>query len=633
MFRAPIFNAVSRARAPLLLALALLLGGCATLSGPAEPQADAPPAPNRRASARSNAAPAFTLRVEAEDKDLRALIERHGVLPRYRSVSDLDDTELARLMALGAQDARKLLATEGYFSPDVRVRREGAGESAGAGPPVIVIAIDPGPATTVTAVDVGFAGDIATSDDAAAQAQREAIRGGWRLGPGQRFTQDGWAGAKTGALRQLVEQRYPRGRIARSQADVDAPTHEARLGLTLDSGPPFYLGPARVEGARRYPGELAERLSWLKPGDVYDQKKLVDAQQRLAGSGYYDSAYIAIDPDGDPAATPVTYSVTEARRQKVQLGVGYSTDAGPRLTLEHRHNTAFGTTWRADTRLQLDRKTPLLQTEFSSLPDAGGWRWAGLARYMRQDDGTLNTLSKTLRAGRIQNTEHYDRHFYVQYDHATVTGSGAAPVPDALLGDGAAISANMAWTARHFDHMQSPTRGYGLGFELGAGVTTVGPRQPFTRAVGRWLGFVPLGTGASRLALRAEAGAVLAGSSARLPGTYLFRTGGDTTVRGYGYRSIGIDVGSNLVGPGRYMAVGSAEWQRPILQERFPGLLEHTLFIDVGSVANHVGNLRARWGVGTGVRLLTPVGPMQIDVAHGFTPHQWRLHMNVGFVF
>lgn len=632
MFFNPI-SAFNRLPRTLLPALAVLLfGGCATLSDSRDSPADTPASQNRHATERpASAAPAFTLRVQAQDADLRALVERHGVLPRYSAVSDLDDTELARLMALGAQDARKLLATEGYFSPQVHVRRESPAE----GPPVIVIAIDPGPATTVAAVDIGFAGDIAQSPDAAAQAQRDAIRAGWRLAPGQRFTQDGWAGAKTGALRQLVERRYPRGRIQASQADVDAPGSQARLGLTLDSGPPFYLGSARVEGARRYPPELAERLSWLKPGDVYDQKKLVDAQQRLAGSGYYDSAYISIDPDSDPAATPVTYTVTEARRQKVQLGVGYSTDAGPRLSLEHRHNTVFGTTWRADTRLQLDRKTPLLQTELSSLPDAGGWRWAGLARYMRQDDGTLNTLSRTLRLGRIQTSEGFDRHFYVQYERATVTGSGARAVPDALLGDGAAVSGNMAWTGRWFDSPQAPTRGHGLAFELGLGMTTVGERKPFARVTGRWLGLLPLDDrpGASRLALRAEAGAIAASTRARLPATYMFRTGGDATVRGYGFRSIGIPVGGELVGPGRYTTVGSVEWQRPILQARFPGLLEHTLFVDVGGVANRVGELRAHWGVGTGLRLLTPVGPMQIDVAYGLQSKQIRLHMNVGFVF
>ncbi len=615
----------ARAAAALSLALCLALPGCALLPPPKAPAAAAEPADRSTA----DDAAAFDIRVESPDDELRALVARHNELQRYRTQTDLDAAEFARLMALTERDVRNLLGTEGYFSPTVRVRREGASGAR----PTVVIAVEPGEPTTVAQVDIGFEGDIATSADRDAVAQRAGIVDGWGLHEGRRFTQGRWSSAKTAALRRLVERRYPRGRIGYSVADVDAPQAQAKLALRLDSGPLFRLGPSVVQGADRYPPELAERLSWLKPGDIYDQKKLVDAQQRLAGSGYYDSAYVSIDPEGDPAATPVTYTVTEAKRHKVQLGVGYSTDGGPRLTLEHRDNTTFGSSWRADTKLHFDNKAPLLQTELTSLPRASGWRWAALARYMRQDDGALTTTSQTLRLGTLRTEERYDRNVYLQYDHATVTGRGNAVVPDALLGDGAAVSANYAWTGRYFDKLPTPSRGYGLGAEVGAGMTAMGERKPFARLNGRALGLVPVANGASRLALRGELGAVLADTRARLPATYLFRTGGDTTVRGYGYRRIGIPVGNDLVGPGRYLAVGSLEWQRPILQQRYPGLLEHTMFLDVGSVAKRVGDLRAHWGVGTGLRLITPVGPMQLDIAYGLKSKDIRLHMNVGFTF
>ena len=623
---------------PLLLAWALVLPGCALLRDD-DASRDSPPASTAPSDAvdagtAPAAQPVFDIRVEVAASDdgdaLKALVERHNELQRYRAVADLDEAEFARLMAVTESDVRNLLGTEGYFDPQITVRREAA--TAG-GRPTVVIAITPGTATTVRQVNIEFEGDIASSADSAAVAQRTGIVDGWGLDEGRRFTQGRWSSAKTGALRQLLEKRYPRGRISYSVADISAPEATAKLGVRLDSGPLFRLGAAKVQGAQRYPPELAVRLSWLKPGDVYDQKKLVDAQQRLAGSGYYDSAYISIDPEGDPNAAPLTYNVREAKRHKVQLGVGYSTDSGPRLTLEHRDNQALGTSWRADTKLNLNLKEPLLQTEWTSLPRASGWRWAALARYMRQDDGALNTTSQTLRLGSVKTEEQYDRNLYLQYDHASVTGSGTRAVPDALLGDGAAVSLNYAWTGRYFNTLPVPTAGYGLAGEIGAGMTTVGERKPFLRLNGRWLGMVPVGTGGSRLVMRTEAGAVLASKQARLPSTYMFRTGGDTTVRGYGYRRIGIPVGDDLVGPGRYMAVGSVEWQRPILQDRFPGLLEHTLFIDVGSVANEARNLRPHWGVGTGVRLITPVGPMALDVAYGLKTKAIRLHMTVGFVF
>jgi translocation and assembly module TamA len=530
---------------------------------------------------------------------LRQLVERFSDLQRYRGVSDLDAFELERLMALAGRNARELLGTEGYFAPGVQVRRE----ALAGGRPTVVVAIEPGPATTVRQVDVDFAGDIAHDADAGAQAQRAAITAGWSLPAGRRFTQQRWSDAKTGALRQLLAQRYPRGRIAASQADVDAPAAQARLRVQLDSGPLFRLGTARVLGASRYPPELAERLSWLRAGDAYDQKALVDAQQRLVESGYYDGASITIDPEGDAAAAPVTYTVTEAKRHKLQLGVGYSTDSGPRLSLEHRDNTTFGTSWRSDTTLQLDRKAPLLQP-LHSLPDADHWRTALFARHMRQDDGALVTTSQTLRAGRPQSGPRFDRNVYLQYEQANVTGAGQRGRARRAGGRRRRAQPNAAWTGRFFDSPTLPTRGHGLSGEIGVGVTTMGVRKPFTRLTGRWLDIVPVGAGGSRLALRAEGGAVIGARQARLPATQLFRTGGDATVRGYAYRSIGIPLGGNRVGPGRVMALGSVEWQRPIAQQRWPGLLEHVLFVDVGG-GRHASDLRAHWGVGTGLRLIT----------------------------
>ena len=136
-----------------------------------------------------------------------------------------------------------------------------------------------------------------------------------------------------------------------------------------------------------------------------------------------------------------------------------------------------------------------------------------------------------------------------------------------------------------------------------------------------------------RIAMRAEGGAVLAKDSASIPATQLFRTGGDSTVRGYGLRDIGIQLPNGATGPGRYLAVGSVEWQRPILRGGLPSEWEHTLFVDAGAVADKPQNLRPSVGVGTGVRWRSPIGPLQADVAYGVKVKQLRLHLSVGFVF
>ena len=321
--------------------------------------------------------------------------------------------------------------------------------------------------------------------------------------------------------------------------------------------------------------------------------------------------------------------------QKIVLGVGASTDSGPRVSLEHSHNKAAGTDWRAVTKLQLEKKAPSLQTEWTSLPDEANWRWVGLARGERIDDNTLITNAQRLRFGRTQQSERIDRNIYVQYDRARVSGTGLVGNTNADTGDGSAVSGNYVWTGRYFDSLPFPRKGYGLGFELGGGFTlsaaATAKRQPFTRGVARWLGIHTLD--GSRIAMRAETGAVLARDTARVPSSSLFRTGGDSTVRGYGYRDIGIRLPSGIIGPGRYMAVGSVEWQRPIKSNGLPTDFENTLFIDAGGVADRPQELRASVGIGTGVRWKSPIGLLQIDLAYSVKTRQLRLHTTVGFVF
>lgn len=569
----------------------------------------------------------IVVRAPPQFKDLRELVELHIELQRYRAVTDLDDSELARLIVLAESNVRNLVGTLGYFSPDIRITREsGVNQRL-----TIAIAIEPGEPSVIGEVKVDFLGDIAQSTDADAINQSESIRRDWRLPAGRTFTQDAWDGAKTQALRDLVGRRYPAGKLDTSRADIDALNRTAGLSLTLDSGPLYRLGQMQVTGVERYDPVLVPRLARLPEGSVYDQRLLVEAQQRLASSGYFDSAYVFVDPDSDSAAAPVQVQVREAKLQKIILGVGITTDSGPRASVEHTHQRVPGIGWRAATKLQLEKKAPFAQTEWTSIPDEASWRWVALARAERLEDDELITRCQRLRFGRTQAGDRIDRSIYLQYDRAQVQGAGLGVNSAAQAGDGSALSANYVWTGRYFDSLPFPSQGYGLGFELGGGTTLGDNRQPYTRTVGRWLGIKSLERG--RIAMRAEGGAVLAKDSAAIPGTQLFRSGGDSTVRGYGYRDIGIPLRNGVIGPGRYLAVGSVEWQRPILRGGLPSEWEHTLFVDAGAVADKLQDLRPSVGVGTGVRWRSPIGPLQADVAYGIKAKQLRLHLSVGFVF
>lgn len=623
-------------RPALLLGAALLLSGCSLLS-PKDKEAEA-------MGIDTSGPPAFTLEVDAP-KQVRALLEQHLELKRFRHQPDLQRRELTRL--LGATDAnvRELIGTLGYFSPTVTVELTDTPEEEA--PRKVVVKVDPGPPTIIEKSEVRFTG--VNASDELGTSQRLQIEETWPLQAGEQFSQSAWSSAKSGGLKELQKRRYPLARIDTSLADVDADTNKAQVSVSYDPGPAYTFGPLQIDGAERYDPVRTARIARLPEGREYDLQSMLDAQQRLVSSGYYDSVFLSLADSPQQAATeaerdeqrknqgaaitsPVIAKVREAKLQKWVFGVGLSTDTGPRLSIDHTYNKVPGLNWRAVSKLQLDKKNPLISTQLVGLPGEDLWRWFASGKLERAPAGDFYTNSAQMRFGRSKAEDRIERNLYLQYDYAKTQGAGAPPGASSLL-------ANYGWTARYFDNNLLPTSGFGLALEAGAGTTLTPQRSPFGRLTGRWLSLIPLGERDeetrrhSRLQIKAGVGAVMAKKDVDLPTTIMFLTGGDNTVRGYGYQSIGARTDNGRVIAGRYLAMGSVEWQRPITIKGNTQDFEHAVFIDAGTVGDDINRLYTRVGFGTGIRWKSPVGPIQADLAWGAQEQQLRLHLRLGFTF
>ena len=99
---------------------------------------------------------------------------------------------------------------------------------------------------------------------------------------------------------------------------------------------------------------------------------------------------------------------------------------------------------------------------------------------------------------------------------------------------------------RHTDDFLDPTRGYLGSIEVGSaipGLTT----EDFQRVLATFNLFAPAGP-RDDFQFRLQGGYVHAATRQGIPSAYLFRTGGDQTVRGYAYDSIGVQEGAAVVG-------------------------------------------------------------------------------------
>lgn len=616
----PFLSKTSALPPAFLLASALLLSGCSLLSKDRNSPSAAGPA-------------SFTLEIQAP-KDVRELLQEHMELQRYRQLSDLRRSELGRLLGAADANIRSLLGTMGYFSPSIELQLIDTPDDPDT-PLKVLVKVEPGTPTTIAQASVDFSGTNA--DDPKGLNMREGIRRNWALPEGAQFTQSAWSNAKNDGIRRLQNRRYPTASLTESRADIDTDTQQAQLTVTYEPGPAYYFGPLVIEGAQRYNPSGLIRLARLPVGDEYRQTTLLDTQQRLANSGYYDSVFLTLatevaQPGDTEVHAPVIAQVREAKLQKWVYGLGVSTDTGFRFSVDHTHNRVPYLDWRAQSKLQLDKKNPLLSTRITSLPDYSGWNYFVGGKAAREELADYTANSVSLVAGRGKSEDKIDRGYYLQYDMAKAQGEGAPPSSSSL-------TLNYGWTGRYFNNPTSPTRGYGLGWEVGAGSTITPERKPFGRMAARWLYLMPLDraegeTGRrSRLAFRANGGAVIANSNTVVPITQLFLSGGDTTVRGYSYQSIGARTDNDKLIGGRYMASGSVEWQRPITIAGNRNDWEHAMFVDAGTVTDSLDTYTVFVGVGTGIRWRSPVGPLQADLAYGLETKKVRLHLRLGFNF
>lgn len=573
---------------------------------------------------------AFDLQISAP-ADLRALLELHLELQRYRSLEDLSDQEIDRLIEEAQADANDLAATLGYFNPVIRIeRRKGQGPQR-----LVFISAQPDLPAKIAEVHISFSGPIAT--DTEATKLRQAILEGWGLPAGSRFTQEAWDDAKQKALRLLTRQRYPGGSIEKSLAQVDPVKGTVALHIALASGDLYRWGPMEIQGLQRYNKDLAYRLAQLPTGAPYDLDTLVAVQRRLTDSGYFDNAYLSLDANSAPAAAATMLNVQEAPLKRVKLGIGASTDGGIRLGLEHTHMQLPGLGWQADSKLALDRLGRSLSLALLSPPDEDNWRLSGLAQAKSEQAGSFDLVSQRFRGGVTKKTEHFDRSYFLQYDRSD---SAATDAKSAVTAQ--SVTANYGITMRKFDALPLPDAGWGLTAELGGGTTLGNQRSPFTRVFGRWQILWPMSGAASlettqarggRVSLLTSLGQVIAKQDAQIPATQLFWAGGGTSVRGYALNSIGVVLSNGQVSAGRYLASASLEWQRPLLLDERPSDWESTLFLDTGAVANSPTELKFKTGFGAGVRWKTPIGPLQADLAYGLAVRRFRLHLNLGFTF
>jgi len=125
---------------------------------------------------------------------------------------------------------------------------------------------------------------------------------------------------------------------------------------------------------------------------------------------------------------------------------------------------------------------------------------------------------------------------------------------------------------------------------------------------------------------RADVGATLINDVHDLPPSLRYYAGGDQSVRGYGYKTIGpTDADGNVLG-GKDLLTYSIELERSLFDE-----WSGAVFYDSGAAMNSFASIALHSGAGVGVRWNGVFGQIRLDVAKALDEEgAWRIHFTMG---
>lgn len=545
------------------------------------------------------------VRVKPANDELKANVEGY-----IGSVGDRDEEALLRFSRGAEEQAKKAAQALGYYQPQI------ASEVRGGDKPRLLIRIDPGEPVHLRNVTVRIEGPAA-SLKAFRVPRSDQLKSGAVLNHGR------YEDAKRLIMNQASRYGFFSGLFTRQQLAVDPQAGVADIELVYDSGPRYALGPVHFTGDTPFDEDLLQRMVPFKAGTPYDSELIAELNQALQSSGFFEGVRV----DAAPAAAsndviPVAVQLETRKPRTMGLGLGYSTDVGPRVKANWtRHwvnpqGHSYG--WEAEVsaprqNVGLWYDVPLDPPLTDKLRFAGG--------YQNEEIANTDTLSKLLTIGPEWHSKlpsGWQRVVSLKWQRE-----------EYRLGDDSGLS-NLLMPGVSYSYLRSdnridPHNGYRLQFDtkvakegllsdtnllygtvLLKGLTTVWDNH-------RFLGRVQFGGSATN-------------GYKSIPPSLRFFAGGDQSVRGYDYQTLSPENSDGDRIGGRYMVAGSLEYQYSIAEK-----WRIATFVDQGNSFNKLELPSLKTGVGVGVRWVSPVGPIRLDLAHALDDDGGvRLHFSMG---
>lgn len=477
------------------------------------------------------------------------------------------------------------------------------------------VAVTPGPRIRVRRVDVRITGDGA--DDRVLAALRERLP----LRAGEPLNHADYERSKRALANEARQRGYFDDRFSTAELAVNVEAGWAEATLVMDTGERYALGEVTFS-ASPFRERFLRRLVPFESGSPYTAGAVADFNRRLLDSGYFSDAQVETRRDaGPPGRVPVRAAVTTRERNTVTTGAGYSTDEGPRLQLGYQRHYVNDRGHQLSSQLRLSTvrqsvearyEIPLADPINDHLTLSTAWENADIEDTSSERYSVRLARRQTFTSGwtRTQSLRWLEERFSVGVER----GRSRLILPG--------ISFSRTRSRGGLDPDWGDQQRYSLEVAsepLGSDVDIARLRLDNTwlRSLGK----------AHRFKLSAHLGGVATSDFEQTPTSLRFFAGGDQSVRGFAWRSLGPEDDNGDVIGGRYLTTGSGEYSYGLSDD-----WRLATFVDAGNAYRDPSAFDPAVGTGFGVRWSSPVGPLRLDLAWGVSRDDvpFRLHFSIG---
>ena len=531
----------------------------------------------------------------------------HAWITLANESCDLPGWRERTLLRNARRDAERAMQALGYYESTVNIRLDRHNDCW-----ALRVDLEPGEPVLIDNLRISISGDAERDPAFIELLDAPPIRAG------DIARHDGYERLKNTLVRLASERGYFESRLTTSRFELDPANRRANIVLTLESGPRYHFGHVAFE-QDILRDSLIQRFVTFAEGDPFDNRKLLALRQSLSSSGYFNEIRIQTEPDNETLAVPISVTATPRPKYVWLAGIGFATDTGPRLRLgmENRRANRRGHRYNVESEASPVRRGVSFNYEIP-LADPNRERINLSTGFVREETDT--SISRRSRVG-IAHLRELDSGWVatrsLDFERESFEVADQRDVTDLLM-PGFELSRTRA------DHPIFPQRGWRLSGKIRGAEESLGSTVSLAQFRGRAKVIFPVPGG--RLLSRLEIGATAADQLVDLPSSVRFFAGGDNSVRGYGYQRLGPENEDGDVIGGRHMMVGSVEYDIPFLNS-----WSWALFMDGGNAYDRLVDFEPAYGVGTGIRWRSPIGPIRLDLARPSDGRDnVRVHISMG---